>query len=84
MGSDVLRIGWLRRYDELIAFKQQHGHCKVPQSYSQSKTLGVWVMTQRHQYKLKFNNKSSLMATERQAALEKIGFKWGVLNHSLW
>ena len=37
MGSDVLGIGWLRRYDELIAFKQQHGHCKVPQSYSQNK-----------------------------------------------
>ena len=84
MGSDVLRIGWLRRYDELIAFKQQHGHCKVPQSYSQSKTLGVWVMTQRKQYRLLWKGESSCMTAERQAALEKIGFEWSLDHDSLW
>ena len=56
----------------------------MPRKYAQNKTLGVWVMNQRHQYKLKFNDKSCLMTAERQAALEKIGFKWGVLNHISW
>ena len=33
---------WLRRYDELIAFKQQHGHYNVPCKYEYNKSLGNW------------------------------------------
>ena len=38
---------WQTRFDELIAFKQQHDHCNVPRKYAQNKRLGVLVSTQR-------------------------------------
>ena len=83
MCSDVLGKGWLQRYDELIAFKQQHGHCNVPAKYAQNKPLGRWVSTQRTQYKLLRQGKQYSLTAERQAALEKIGFEWG-LHESSW
>ena len=67
---------WLRRYDELITFKQQHGHCNVPQRYTPNLPLGQWVAHQRTFYKSLRQGKQSRMTTERIAALEKIGFEW--------
>ena len=84
MCSDVLGNGWLIRYEELIAFKQQHGHCNVPTRYVQNKSLGLWVSTQRHQYGLLCKGESSCITAERIAALEKIGFEWGLNYDSLW
>eukprot|EP00984_Skeletonema_dohrnii_P012795 scaffold5223_cov84-Skeletonema_dohrnii-CCMP3373.AAC.1 len=37
------RNAWDRKFDELIDFKQQHGHCDVPQTYAPNPKLGVWV-----------------------------------------
>ena len=82
MCSDVLGNGWLIRYEELIAFKQQYGHCNVPTRYVQNKPLGVWVSTQRKQYRLLIKDKRSCMTTERIAALEKIGFECNIDNSS--
>ena len=31
---------WIRRYEELKKFKEEHGHCRVPRS---SGKLGIWV-----------------------------------------
>jgi len=75
---------WQKRYDELIAFKRQHGHCNVPQSYAQNKPLGYWVKTQRKHSELLCQGKPSLMTAERQAALEKIGFKWSKNSSRFW
>ena len=75
---------WQTRHEELIAFKQQNGHCNVPQQYDQNKSLGRWVRSQRNQYKLKCKGKPSSMTAERQAALEEIGFEWRLLNNSSW
>ena len=74
----------LIRYDELIAFKQQHGHCNVPQRYEQNKPIGQWVKTPRTNCKSLRQGKPSLMTAERQAALEKIGFELGLDHDSLW
>ena len=49
----VNHSSWQTRYDELIIFKQQHGHCNEPQRYEQNKPLGLWVHRQRRQYRLK-------------------------------
>ena len=84
MCSDVFGKEWLRRYNELITFKQQNGHCNVPRRYTQNKVLGVWVSTQRQQYRLSCQDKSSSMTVDRIAALEKIGFKWNLDYDSLW
>ena len=84
MCSEVPRKGWKRRYEELIAFKQQYGHCNVPQRYAPNKTLGEWVSNQRSQYILKCKDKPSRMTAERQAALEEIGFEWRIYRGKLW
>ena len=73
LGNDSL---WQTVYEELIAYKQQNGHCNVPRRYAQNKPLGTWVQTQRHQHGLLCKGKPSHMTTERIAALEKIGFEW--------
>ena len=70
---------WLKRYDELVAYKQQNGHCNVPTRYAQNKPLGVWIMTQRHQYGLLCKGEPSHMTSERIATLENIGFEWNAL-----
>ena len=34
---------WERRFSELVDFKRAHGHCEVPQNYSENCSLGTWV-----------------------------------------
>jgi hypothetical protein len=34
---------WEKRYAELCEFKRIHGHCEVPQAYSDNPRLGKWV-----------------------------------------
>ena len=75
---------WQMRYEELMAFKQQNGHCSVPRKYAHNKPLVGWVATQRNHYRLLCKGKPSQMTTERVAALEKIGFEWGLDNNSSW
>ena len=67
---------WHKRYQELIKFKKQYGHCNVPHSSKQYKKLGLWVAYQRKNYKSTAEGKSSLMPKERVELLEKIGFTW--------
>jgi len=61
---------WDLRYQELLAFKQQYGHCKVPYNYPDNKQLGVWVSTQRQK------RKQNKLTQERERLLEEIGFLW--------
>lgn len=70
----MLHDVWQKRYEELVEFKKQHGHCDVPQSHHNNKKLACWVYTQRHQYKRMQRGKSSSMVPERIAALEKLDF----------
>ena len=34
---------WEKRFTELVGFKRAHGHCEVPQNYSENPSLGTWV-----------------------------------------
>ena len=81
-GSDYDTL-WQTRYDELVAFQQQNGHCNVPTKYTLNKPLGLWVSNQRRFYKLLRQGKRSCMTAERQAALEKTGFECGLDNEVL-
>jgi Helicase associated domain len=36
---------WYQRLNELYEFKQEHGHCDVPQKYPQNRCLGIWVVS---------------------------------------
>ncbi|CAJ1954148.1 unnamed protein product [Cylindrotheca closterium] len=68
---------WKLRIQELIQFKREHGHCNVPQYYSENKTLGFWVHKQRSEYTLwKKGTTSCWMTQERVGELENLGFVW--------
>lgn len=49
--DDLTRVGfcwdtheatWLERLQELTLFKEEHGHCNVPTSYTPNPRLGTW------------------------------------------
>eukprot|EP00586_Coscinodiscus_wailesii_P015376 CAMPEP_0172518640 /NCGR_PEP_ID=MMETSP1066-20121228/290939_1 /TAXON_ID=671091 /ORGANISM="Coscinodiscus wailesii, Strain CCMP2513" /LENGTH=493 /DNA_ID=CAMNT_0013301067 /DNA_START=65 /DNA_END=1546 /DNA_ORIENTATION=- len=77
---------WDERFKELLAFRHQHGHCRVPNKYSGNPTLGLWVTTQRQQFKYMKAGKRSSMTLERVQMLEDVGFTWTVTgeNSATW
>jgi len=62
--------GWVKMLEILQAFKNEHGHCRVPGQWSGNPKLANWVATQR-----RFKKHGELKA-ERIAALDGIGFEW--------
>ena len=64
---------WGERFDELVEYKKEKGHCNVPAVYDANKQLGNWVMSQREVYKKKDKSKRDL---DRIESLTAIGFKW--------
>jgi len=66
---DALGQVWEERFAELVAYKQEHGDCLVPQTYV-NKQLGRWVAKQRG-IKIK-----GQLAKERFERLNEIGFVW--------
>ena len=67
---------WSEKFQQLLEFKVQFGHCVVPQRYSANPKLGHWVATQRRNYKSYKEGKPSPMTEERIRELEGIGFNW--------
>ena len=58
--SDV----WNQRYEELKKFKEEHGHCRVPQKGKS----GMWVKHQRYTKAIRIAR-----SEEKTAKLEAIG-----------
>jgi hypothetical protein len=67
---------WSVRFQQLCEFNAQFGHCVVPIEYSAHPKLGSWVSTQRRNYKLYREGKSSPMTEERIRELESLGVEW--------
>ncbi|KAL3945549.1 MAG: hypothetical protein SGBAC_000373 [Bacillariaceae sp.] len=77
---------WKQRFDELVIFKEQHGHTNVPQK-SNARGLSSWVKVQRmnytHAQKQKQGEKLAsehcvALSQERIHMLNSIGFEWRV------
>eukprot|EP00339_Tiarina_fusa_P008798 CAMPEP_0117025770 /NCGR_PEP_ID=MMETSP0472-20121206/19007_1 /TAXON_ID=693140 ORGANISM="Tiarina fusus, Strain LIS" /NCGR_SAMPLE_ID=MMETSP0472 /ASSEMBLY_ACC=CAM_ASM_000603 /LENGTH=877 /DNA_ID=CAMNT_0004732585 /DNA_START=316 /DNA_END=2949 /DNA_ORIENTATION=- len=85
---DSLGESWNQRLEDLKEFKAQHGHCLVPSRYPSNPELGIWVGTQRTQYRLYMKSKetgtppsgSTAMNDERIRELEELGFVWALRN----
>ena len=75
---------WSMRFQQLLEFKSQYGHCVVPIKYTAHPKLGSWVSSQRYQYRLYKEGKSSAMTEERVRELESLGVEWlrGKTNYS--
>jgi len=67
---------WHKRFQELVAFQAQHGHCVVPMQGYESPELSNWVKRQRCQYRRKMEGKRHTLCDRRQRALEDLGFVW--------
>mmetsp|Transcript_18546 Transcript_18546/g.37388 ORF Transcript_18546/g.37388 Transcript_18546/m.37388 type:complete len:298 (+) Transcript_18546:192-1085(+) len=67
---------WDRKFNDLLEFKQQHGHCDVPQTYAPNPKLGVWVNKQRMEHKNREDGNISALTDERLERLQSIGFRW--------
>ena len=64
-------------YQELVEYRQHHGHCLVPHAYHKSPRLGRWVKRQRYQYTLMLEgDPTTTMTPTRVQALKHIGFVW--------
>mmetsp|Transcript_12640 Transcript_12640/g.35536 ORF Transcript_12640/g.35536 Transcript_12640/m.35536 type:complete len:177 (+) Transcript_12640:863-1393(+) len=61
---------WEDMYAALVAFKEQHKHCRVPTGCPDNPKLGQWVNTQRTLHR------KGKLSDERMALLEAIGFVW--------
>jgi hypothetical protein len=71
-----LRVAWEDRLSELADYRKSHGHCNVPQQCSENTQLAWWVSSQRTQFRLHEEGKTSSMTALRIQALEGLGFQW--------
>lgn len=74
-GRKKSNVGWDEMFKQLKEYKEQNGHCRVPQRYKANPQLGRWVNNQRYLYKKKNQDRETI--TEEQInRLEGIGFEW--------
>ena len=67
---------WEERFEMLIQFKNEHGHCMVPQNHPY---LGSWVKWQREKHTLLCEKgKISNFSSKQIEALNELGFVWRV------
>jgi hypothetical protein len=62
------RASWWSGFQQLVAFKNKHGHCNVPRATD--RRLGQWVSNQRHAKKV------GKLDVDHIRQLEEIGFQW--------
>lgn len=66
---------WLNHLDDLMKFKEIHGHCDVPFQHHENKSLGYWVHNQRQVYKKWLKGESCSLTQSRIDSLEELGFR---------
>ena len=72
------RADWNDRYEQLLEFKKENGHCIVPQHYAPNRALGKWVAKQREQYRFFREGRHSFLTEERIDLLKSINFTWQI------
>jgi hypothetical protein len=72
------RVAWEEKFNELVLFKAERGHCSVRSIFPENPQLSIWVKGQRRQLKLFQSGKISSMDAERTAKLNAIGFCWSL------
>lgn len=63
-------ISWDNSFARLVEFRNEHGHCNVPQFWKDDRELARWVAAQRTA------KRRGLISEERARALQSIGFSW--------
>jgi glycerol-3-phosphate cytidylyltransferase-like family protein len=73
VAKEGAKVNWYDMYNQLLEFKQKHGHVKVPQHYSENKKLGRWVRDRRSKYREYKRTNGQKGDPERMRRLESIG-----------
>ncbi len=61
---------WLAQFLTLLRFKEEHGHCGVPNEWKQNRSLGIWVSSHR--------SRKRKLYPWRRKRLDAIGFIWNM------
>lgn len=70
---DLKGAKWYMKYNELVKFQKENGHCRVPHTFNAE--LSKWVIAQRYSWKRKRDGKGPPHLTaEREALLTNIAF----------
>lgn len=71
---------WSFMYKLATEYKKEHGNLNIPQNYitSDGKTLGLWLQTQRNNYR------DGKLKPERIKLLEDIGINWRINKRHSW
>ena len=64
---------WNKRYQELVAFKNEFGHCKIPSQKKEYKALHSWIGKQREAYKAFKTTGTGSCTVEKIKLLHSIG-----------
>jgi hypothetical protein len=83
---------WKKRVQELTAYRDMNGHCRVPFLYKPNKSLGNWVNKLRTQYTSRGKGKKTSLTDARVSELDGLGFVWkagtntkeGLSGDELW
>jgi hypothetical protein len=75
---DRYGAAWEDRLSELADYRKIHGHCNIPRIFSENAKLGLWVGTQRINYRLYVKGKTTPMTLSRIQELERLGFDWEI------
>lgn len=67
---DVSAHAWNQAYSELMAYKEKHGDCLIPNDHP---TLGDWVSNQRQ--------RKTRLTREQVRLLDALGFVWNARRH---
>ena len=67
--SDSHKEEWATRFEQLKAYKQRFGHCRIPVKWPEDPQLGVWVTNLRHR------QKRGKLSPEKESMLAEIGFE---------
>ena len=63
---------WRSHYLALVAYREKHGDCRVPQQWAENKRLATWVGTHRTR------RKRGLLSDDKIQMLDRIGFDWSI------
>jgi hypothetical protein len=70
--SYVAEKNWDQQREKMVAFIQEHGHCRVPNRYKEDKSFGRWIGTQRR------NHRMHELRKDRKDVLDQLGFVWSI------
>ena len=67
---DAHESAWESKFEMLVEFRSERGHCRVPRDFPDNPQLASWIKRQRRLFR------SGSVCPSRIARLEELGFVW--------